>query len=124
MSRNLSKFGSCCLFFFLMIRRPPRSTLFPYTTLFRSVKDAQKIRRATIAFARVAFHARGHQVSVRIAPRPHPRHHMVNAPHISGTAPQTVKARPAFAIVNGFAQLPAFHEICPLETRGSSMRRR
>src|SRR5258707_14020758 len=25
------------LFFFLMIRRPPRSTLFPYTTLFRSV---------------------------------------------------------------------------------------
>src|SRR5258705_6168846 len=32
---------NCCyvlyfLFFFLMIRRPPRSTLFPYTTLFRS----------------------------------------------------------------------------------------
>src|SRR3712207_7327746 len=26
----------CPLFFFLMIRRPPRSTLFPYTTLFRS----------------------------------------------------------------------------------------
>src|SRR5438270_4977511 len=27
---------SMLLFFFLMIRRPPRSTLFPYTTLFRS----------------------------------------------------------------------------------------
>src|SRR2546430_12778535 len=27
-------------FFFLMIRRPPRSTLFPYTTLFRSVETA------------------------------------------------------------------------------------
>src|SRR2546425_10631585 len=26
-------------FFFLMIRRPPRSTLFPYTTLFRSLVD-------------------------------------------------------------------------------------
>src|SRR5438445_6285376 len=26
-------------FFFLMIRRPPRSTLFPYTTLFRSRRD-------------------------------------------------------------------------------------
>src|SRR3712207_8083717 len=26
----------CEAFFFLMIRRPPRSTLFPYTTLFRS----------------------------------------------------------------------------------------
>src|ERR1039458_8732167 len=29
----------CCLFFFLMIRRPPRSTLFPYTTLFRSIRN-------------------------------------------------------------------------------------
>src|SRR2546429_4453668 len=28
------------LFFFLMIRRPPRSTLFPYTTLFRSENTA------------------------------------------------------------------------------------
>src|SRR3712207_7770379 len=28
---------SSYVFFFLMIRRPPRSTLFPYTTLFRSV---------------------------------------------------------------------------------------
>src|SRR3712207_8983914 len=27
-----------CFFFFLMIRRPPRSTLFPYTTLFRSAR--------------------------------------------------------------------------------------
>src|SRR6266511_4642036 len=27
----------CSFFFFLMIRRPPRSTLFPYTTLFRSI---------------------------------------------------------------------------------------
>src|SRR3712207_7323914 len=30
-----------CYFFFLMIRRPPRSTLFPYTTLFRSMKPFQ-----------------------------------------------------------------------------------
>src|SRR2546430_11374526 len=29
-------------FFFLMIRRPPRSTLFPYTTLFRSLKENAK----------------------------------------------------------------------------------
>ena len=29
------------VFFFLMIRRPPRSTLFPYTTLFRSVPGSQ-----------------------------------------------------------------------------------
>src|SRR5256884_9191231 len=35
------------LFFFLMIRRPPRSTLFPYTTLFRSLlreRARRKIR--------------------------------------------------------------------------------
>src|SRR3990172_8331739 len=33
------------LFFFLMIRRPPRSTLFPYTTLFRS---ARRLRSASL----------------------------------------------------------------------------
>src|SRR3712207_6963855 len=33
------------LIFFLMIRRPPRSTLFPYTTLFRSLAEAQDIPR-------------------------------------------------------------------------------
>src|SRR2546430_13535683 len=33
-----------CLFFFLMIRRPPRSTLFPYTTLFRSEMDEVYVR--------------------------------------------------------------------------------
>src|SRR3712207_8362698 len=36
------------VFFFLMIRRPPRSTLFPYTTLFRSPLDVKQV------FARVA----------------------------------------------------------------------
>src|SRR3989454_2166905 len=30
-------------FFFLMIRRPPRSTLFPYTTLFRSVGNEMRV---------------------------------------------------------------------------------
>src|SRR2546430_5202250 len=33
------------LFFFLMIRRPPRSTLFPYTTLFRSPYDGAGAKR-------------------------------------------------------------------------------
>src|SRR2546426_11476491 len=32
-------------FFFLMIRRPPRSTLFPYTTLFRSAGDRARAQR-------------------------------------------------------------------------------
>src|SRR5690348_17714292 len=33
-------------FFFLMTRRPPRSTLFPYTTLFRSAMVSQYLRAA------------------------------------------------------------------------------
>src|ERR1051325_12074225 len=33
-----------CCFFFLMIRRPPRSTLFPYTTLFRSALGEERQR--------------------------------------------------------------------------------
>src|SRR5437588_9351626 len=42
-------------FFFLMIRRPPRSTLFPYTTLFRSSRQ------------------RPHRLQSRIPSRLHPR---------------------------------------------------
>src|SRR3989442_3099364 len=46
--------------FFLMIPRPPRSTLFPYTTLFRSPHDAdrgidllrEKLHRAAVAVVR------------------------------------------------------------------------
>src|SRR2546429_9715560 len=34
------------IFFFLMIRRPPRSTLFPYTTLFRSRSVEKKSDRS------------------------------------------------------------------------------
>src|SRR2546426_10550296 len=37
------------LFFFLMIRRPPRSTLFPYTTLFRSLVTQARRRDALAA---------------------------------------------------------------------------
>src|SRR3712207_7051288 len=37
------------MFFFLMIRRPPRSTLFPYTTLFRSATPTRTMRAARLA---------------------------------------------------------------------------
>src|SRR5437899_6665651 len=33
------------IFFFLMLRPPPRSTLFPYTTLFRSCEDGIRVLR-------------------------------------------------------------------------------
>src|SRR2546430_4927721 len=38
------------IFFFLMIRRPPRSTLFPYTTLFRSKKCCRKKAKSPEGF--------------------------------------------------------------------------
>src|SRR2546430_17414103 len=44
-SRHSHTNRSCTIcFFFLMIRRPPRSTLFPYTTLFRSL-GGERTRR-------------------------------------------------------------------------------
>src|SRR5438046_10077923 len=52
-----SRFCTCSfyLFFFLMLRRPPRSTLFPYTTLFRSsaeVTSSNNITSGDMASAR------------------------------------------------------------------------
>src|SRR2546430_13325060 len=41
-------------FFFLMIRRPPRSTLFPYTTLFRSARGVGQGARSFLWVARPA----------------------------------------------------------------------
>src|SRR2546427_3214365 len=62
------------VFFFLMIRRPPRSTLFPYTTLFRS-----RIPRAGAARTRLLARTpgsspgaeRGRWVRVILRARPH-----------------------------------------------------
>src|SRR3712207_9454459 len=58
--------------FFLMIRRPPRSTLFPYTTLFRSliiIETAQDILevKAAIFGTREAFENVGRTVPIQIS---------------------------------------------------------
>src|SRR2546430_8967164 len=42
-------------FFFLMIRRPPRSTLFPYTTLFRSIVRGKTLCRMHLDTDRITF---------------------------------------------------------------------
>src|SRR2546425_3353355 len=54
------------LFFFLMIRRPPRSTLFPYTTLFRSLdlfadRDAVALRNQPAQVLGRRFHGNARQ---------------------------------------------------------------
>src|SRR5437588_7572550 len=52
-----------------MIRRPPRSTLFPYTTLFRSVRDRPR-PRAVDARRRVLRKPRGVVARLRAAAHP------------------------------------------------------
>src|SRR2546428_14151852 len=59
--------SSYLFFFFLMIRRPPRSTLFPYTTLFRSERALRER-----LLLRPAGRTAGREVH-RIAVRPHAR---------------------------------------------------
>src|SRR3712207_9164750 len=59
MSSACARPGLFLYFFFLMIRRPPRSTLFPYTTLFRSASRGrararvgpEPVRRADVEVA-------------------------------------------------------------------------
>src|SRR2546429_7203933 len=53
-----------------MIRRPPRSTLFPYTTLFRSTGAARRVRPVSVepSFERVAV-----QLVSACCPPPRPR---------------------------------------------------
>src|ERR1043166_4624297 len=46
----MSSWCASLFFFFLMIRRPPRSTLFPYTTLFRSEEELHQQRHVAEDF--------------------------------------------------------------------------
>src|SRR2546430_7449136 len=61
-----SRSFSILFFFFLMIRRPPRSTLFPYTTLFRSTARARHSGGACTASCRLTLMA-----SASKRPSPH-----------------------------------------------------
>src|SRR5260221_6060388 len=57
-------------FFFLMIRRPPRSTLFPYTTLFRSMRRCDGVtvprQAAQVGEAVAHLHEDGDRKSTRL----------------------------------------------------------
>src|SRR2546421_4165306 len=55
-------YSSFSFFFFLMIRRPPRSTLFPYTTLFRSNGALDLLTKA-------GFRRQTQQTPVELQPR-------------------------------------------------------
>src|SRR3712207_6937620 len=47
------------VFFFLMIRQPPRPTLFPYTTLFRSAEGVEGLLQAQQRIERTGKHRHG-----------------------------------------------------------------
>src|SRR6266498_4489228 len=66
----------CFFFFFLMIRRPPRSTLFPYTTLFRSplpaVREELRMRlTATVGLPAATGPRRSEEHTSELQSRPH-----------------------------------------------------
>src|SRR5258708_30091367 len=66
----------CCLFhrfFFLMIRRPPRSTLFPYTTLFRSpqIRIFDRPQRLTALLVIETSRVRHVEAACRALDQPH-----------------------------------------------------
>src|SRR6266496_3198301 len=67
LSSGTDAYTDSSLFFFLMIRRPPRSTLFPYTTLFRSTSNvAARARPVLVAVdpeqgGRAAVHGRSEE---------------------------------------------------------------
>src|ERR1043166_8185327 len=59
-----------CFFFFLMIRRPPRSTHFPYTTLFRSLSCSRFDRVPRYGRTLVASFGAGRRAPMQAPPRP------------------------------------------------------
>src|SRR5207249_7627745 len=67
---------SGAVFFFLMIRRPPRSTLFPYTTLFRSGERRRSSRPAPPS-------CRGGSSAAAPAPRADRKSTRLNSSHVS-----------------------------------------
>src|SRR3712207_7455252 len=87
-------------FFFLMIRRPPRSTLFPYTTLFRSgrrgwaggarrralrgrdgTQEARAAHRSERLLGTESGRARAHRDAGRRRPRPDRKSTRLNSSH-------------------------------------------
>src|SRR5439155_22721563 len=56
----------CLFFFFLMIRQPPRSTLFPYTTLFRSIPGRATLEESVdLHFSRRGAHRQNSKSTLR-----------------------------------------------------------
>src|SRR2546428_12693954 len=112
---------SVIFFFFLMIRRPPRSTLFPYTTLFRSIVRA-KLESAVAVLGSATpslesfHHAREGkyrllQLETRVENRPLPRVEVVDLrdefrrTHRFGSASEALRAAMSERLESGTQSL-------------------
>src|SRR5258708_36344915 len=89
-------------FFFLMIRRPPRSTLFPYTTLFRSLFVG---REAELKRLRGTIHGAGENATVQA---------IAGAPGVGKTT--LVKELKALALEDGYLTTDSYVAILPNDT--------
>ena len=69
------------------------------------------ISGGALPLPRVAFHAARNEVAVRIAPRLHAGHHMIQRACATGDPAQTIKAHASFARVDGLAQYTGMLEI-------------
>src|SRR5437899_11101907 len=81
MCYSLSTQVYICFFFFLMLRRPPRSTLFPYTTLFRSQAHSS-IEKAVKIAGLGRQNLRLIEVDERFAMRPDRKSTRLNSSHL------------------------------------------
>src|SRR2546422_3204861 len=68
-------------FFFLMIRRPPRSTLFPYTTLFRSPEEVVATETVVSFLSRLSVPAGHHVIAFRRLDREDRKSTRLNSSH-------------------------------------------
>src|SRR5258706_12535343 len=92
-----------------MIRRPPRSTLFPYTTLFRSLVAAEPLQQCDAIGYRLALaqlvdarpvaelHGRAEVAAARIAPAVDAEHH-----GLRGEAHRLVRGQPGRGVGEAF----------------------
>ena len=80
-----------------------------------AIERAEEVGGGAFPFFGIAFEAAGNQVAVRVASETRAGHDVIDALHVGRSAAEAVKARAAFAIVNGFAERPSAQEIGGVE---------
>src|SRR2546430_8917990 len=106
------------LFFFLMIRRPPRSTLFPYTTLFRSSASGPSTARPAASTTRCRPPTVPSTCGDRKSTRPNSSHSQISYAVFclkkkKNRVPDTYSYPPPHALRHA-TRTSTYHCVCPL----------